>query len=106
MKTEPNPRFAFIEAMITVHGLIRRVHLMRGFNLKEATGSRILTEFKMSNPGVIHFCLKKKYYIAGSHFFDAECSNLKMHNVSAEAFLDAVQIVAGTQIVKYEQRLN
>ncbi|MAD75994.1 hypothetical protein [Pseudoalteromonas sp. SR41-6] len=87
-------RFSFIEAMINVHGSIKRCHLCRAFGVTEPTATRIFKEYRVKYPKNIVLDQSSKSYKKSDSF---KVENLK---IEANEFLNAAQIMSENLIVE------
>jgi len=46
MTTTRNPRFALIEAVLSIYGRIMRIHLQRAFGIAPAAATRLLADYR------------------------------------------------------------
>lgn len=97
-----NQRFALIEAILEIHGAIKRVHLQRAFGLAPAGATRTITEYRETHPDHIVFKPGLKCYVKGDKF---ETLNLAQFNVDSHKFYEAACIMAGETIVLIENRV-
>ncbi len=86
-------RFKFIEAMILLNGSVQRAHLMRAFSLKDASASRILSDYKKVTNNAIAYRQGKRATVATEGFKPV------FLDVDAETFFNAVQLVADEPIM-------
>jgi hypothetical protein len=102
MTTTRNPRFALIEAVLSIYGRIMRVHLQRAFGFAPAAATRLLADYREAHPEGITFDTVLKCYVKGQKFKTAE---LQKFNVDEKTFYDAACVMAGEPIVVIENRV-
>lgn len=98
-------RFRFIEAVLMIHGMIRRVHIERAFWVQPAAASRIITEYKEAVPGALT-CTRSAKYGAGAVNLPTPGFQPVFLNVAPQEFLAAAELMAGQEIIKVEQVIN
>lgn len=86
-------KFAFIEAMILEHKVIRRAHLCRAFDVAPPTATRYLSEYKKLHPDFLEYDISIRSYKAGKLFFSIYLET------GASKFLEAAQVMSEHVII-------
>ncbi|MGR3968461.1 hypothetical protein [Shewanella sp. 1180_01] len=98
-------RFRFIEAVLIVHGVIRRAHIERAFWVNSATASKVISLFKQASPSALKMSRSAKY---GGGNINVRSINFKpifLHTSPSE-FLAAAELISGQQIVEIKQIIS
>ncbi|WCH25213.1 hypothetical protein [Aeromonas salmonicida] len=95
LKSKNLSRLRFIEAMLALHGEVRRCHLQRAFGFGSASpASNVLSEFRALFPEAMVLDGKTKTWLACAGFVPV------LLTVEPQEYLHAAQVMAVEQIVK------
>jgi len=84
-------RFAFIEAMLYVHGMVRRSDVETALQVKTATATKLLAAYAAKCPRAMHYHPGERAYIAHK----PRGKYLDQRGGNAALFLGAIYRVSG-----------
>lgn len=98
-------KFRFIEAVLMVHGVIRRAHIERAFWVNSATASKVISLFKQASPSALKMSRSAQYGGGNINVRSVNFKPMFLHTSPSE-FLEAAELIAGQQIIEITQIIS